>query len=77
MEDWTSVVLDLDHVRSMSSRLRQHLVRVHELNARDTLAEQMKSRARTVLCELLHDRPTNLHRSSNEVCMVTCFFLAF
>ena len=71
MEEWSSVVLDLDHVASMSSRLRQHLFRVHELHARDSLAEKMKSRARTILCELLHDRPANSRLAPDQVCVIT------
>ena len=74
MEEFSSVKVDWDHIMSMSTRLRQHLDRVHSMHAKDDLAKEMKSHSRTILCELLHDRPAGFRHTSDKVCMVTVEF---
>ena len=74
-EEWETVKVDWNHAANMSTRFRQHLFRVHDLRSRDPRAERMKCRARSVLCQLLHDRPGET--SSDQVCWwQSSYFLA-
>ena len=68
VEEWKSVRLDHSHLLTrMDSRIRQHLIRTHDLRSRNPVAEQMKSRAKELLCEILHEQPTENLLSSPQV----------
>ena len=59
VKEWKTVEMEPEQLHThLDNRLRQHLWRNHELHARDEVAEEMKSRARIVLCGLLHEQPT-------------------
>ena len=57
--DWKTVEMQPAQLHThLDKRLRQHLKRHHKLRSRDDKAEEMKSRARIVLCGLLHKQPS-------------------
>ena len=51
----------------MGMRLRQHLSRTHEMLSLDDRAKEMKCRARTVLCQLLHEQPIEIPPAADQV----------
>ena len=59
VEDWKSVEMEPGQIHThLDSRLRQHLIRTHELLSRDKKAEEMKSHAKILLCSILHKQPS-------------------
>ena len=82
-EDWQTMTLTPDQLTThLDGRIRQHLMRHHEMKSTHPVAEAMKERGRQLLCGLLHDPPEENLLSSPQVwiycrtvCVVYCLVL--
>ena len=55
-EQWREVKLAPENLDDLKPKLRQHLDRAHRLSARNPECQAMISKAKQLMCPLLHDR---------------------
>ena len=65
---WKEVSMQHEQLFShLDGRLRQHFKRVHNLLARDPKAEEMRQKAKELVCSLIHEQPDEQPPPAPEV----------
>ena len=65
---WREVTMDHEQLFThMEARLRQQFMRAHKLLSRDPKAEEMRRKAKELVCALIHEQPNEQPPPAPEV----------